>query len=212
MQTGGIIMKKICLLTMGLALMTVTAFAAPQTDIQQGKTAVDLGVFNSKTALSGDDFNTKSNIDAGITTGLSNKYAIQYKYHALESGHNNGGFKSDINTQEFNVLYKLTPTADAFVGLHRIAGSIDSRDIDAKNRVQVGITSKVPLSKSVDAWGTVAAGSDLVTFEAGLSHSLSKSTDLNVYYRYTQDNDLKYAGHNVDFENNGFGLGITMKF
>ena len=35
-------MKKICLLTMGLALMTVTAFAAPQTDIQQGKTAVDL--------------------------------------------------------------------------------------------------------------------------------------------------------------------------
>lgn len=54
-------MKKICLLTMGLAVMTVTAFAEPQTDIQQGKSAVDLGVFNSKTAINGSAFdkNTK---------------------------------------------------------------------------------------------------------------------------------------------------------
>ena len=136
-------MKKICLLTMCLALMTVTAFAAPQTDIQQGKTAVDLGVFNSKTAINGDDFDTNTKIDAGITTGLSDKYAIQYKYHALGSGNNTYNVKSDINTQEFNVLYKLTPTTDAFVGLHRIDGSYDSSDIDAKNKVQVGITSTV---------------------------------------------------------------------
>jgi hypothetical protein len=207
-------MKKICLLTMGLALMTVTAFAAPQTDIQQGKTSVDLGIFNSKTALNDEDFNTKSNIDAGITTGLSDKYAIQYKYHGLESGNDKYGYgdSTDINTQEFNVLYKLTPTTDAFVGLHRIAGSIDSEDIDAKNKVQVGITSKVPLSKEVSAWGTVAAGSDLVTFEAGLSHPLSQSADLNVYYHYTKDDDLRINGDKFDFENNGFGLGVTMKF
>ena len=205
-------MKKICLLTMGLALMTVTAFAAPQTDIQQGKTAVDLGVFNSKTAINGDDFDTNTKIDAGITTGLSDKYAIQYKYHALGSGNDPYGNKSDINTQEFNVLYKLTPTTDAFVGLHRIDGSIGSGDIDAKNKVQVGITSTVPLSSAVSAWGTLAAGSDLVTFEAGLSHPLSRSADLNVYYRYTKDNDLRYYGQKIDFENNGFGLGVTMKF
>jgi len=205
-------MKKICLLTMGLALMTVTAFAAPQTDIQQGKTAVDLGVFNSKTAINGDDFDTNTKIDAGITTGLSDKYAIQYKYHALGSGNDPYGNKSDINTQEFNVLYKLTPTTDAFVGLHRIDGSYDSSDIDAKNKVQVGITSTVPLSSAVSAWGTLAAGSDLVTLEAGLSHPLSRSADLNVYYRYTKDNDLRYYGQKFDFENNGFGLGVTMKF
>lgn len=207
-------MKKICLLTMGLALMTVTAFAAPQTDIQQGKTAVDLGVFNSKTAISGNDFDKKTKFDGGITTGLSDKYAIQYKYHALGSGNDQYGYgvKTDINTQEFNVLYKLTPTTDAFVGLHRIDGSIDSVDMDAKNKVQVGITSKVPLSKAVSAWGTLAAGSDLVTFEAGLSHPLSQSTDLNVYYRYTKDDDLRIIGNKFDFENNGFGLGVTMKF
>lgn len=206
-------MKKICLLTMCLALMTVTAFAGPQADIQQGKTAVDLGVFNSKTAINGDDFDKNTKIDAGITTGLSDKYAIQYKYHALGSGNiDNGNIKSDINTQEFNVLYKLTPTTDAFVGLHRIDGSIGSRDIDAKNKVQVGITSTVPLSSAVSAWGTLAAGSDLVTLEAGLSHPLSRSADLNVYYRYTKDNDLGYAGSKIDFENNGFGLGVTMKF
>ncbi|SEJ82445.1 Outer membrane protein beta-barrel domain-containing protein [Propionispira arboris] len=206
-------MKKICLLTMGLALMTVTAFAAPQTDIQQGKTAVDLGVFNSKTAINGDDFDTNTKLDAGITTGLSDKYAIQYKYHALGSGNiERGNIKSDINTQEFNVLYKLTPTTDAFVGLHRIDGSIGSVDIDAKNKVQVGITSTVPLSSAVSAWGTLAAGSDLVTLEAGLSHPLSQSADLNVYYRYTKDNDLRVNGNKFDFENNGFGLGVTMKF
>lgn len=110
------------------------------------------------------------------------------------------------------MLYKLTPTTDAFVGLHRIYGSIGSRDIDAKNKVQVGITSTLPLSKAVNAWGTLAAGSDLVTFEAGLSHPLSQSADLNVYYRYTKDNDLRYYGYKIDFENNGFGLGVTMKF
>lgn len=110
------------------------------------------------------------------------------------------------------MLYKLTPTTDAFVGLHRIEGSIGPVDIDAKNKVQVGITSKVPLSQAVSAWGTVAAGSDLVTFEAGLSHPLSRSADLNVYYRYTKDDDLRINGNKIDFENNGFGLGVTMKF
>jgi len=58
----------------------------------------------------------------------------------------------------------------------------------------------------------VAAGSDLVTFEAGLSHTLSRSADLNLYYRYTKDDDLRINGNKIDFENNGFGLGVTMKF
>ena len=204
-------MKKICLLTTGVLLIASTAFAAPQTDIEQGKTALDVGVFSSKTAISGDDLDKKANLDLGITTGLSNKYAIQYKYHVLDSD-TTDGYNVDANTQEFNVLYKMTPNTNAFVGINRISGSLESFDMDSKNKLQVGITTKVPLSEKFSAWGTVAAGSDLVTCEAGISHTLSQNADLNVYYRYTKNDDLRIAGNKFDFENNGFGLGVTMNF
>lgn len=215
-------MKKICILTVGLALMASNVFAAPQTDIKQGETAIDISVFNSKDALGSFDYDKKANIDLGITTGISDKYAIQYKYHSLESDFTPSGsflLKDDVKMQEVNVLYKLTPNTDAFIGIHRFSGKhssvgLGTADYDTENKVQVGITTTVPLSKSLNAWGTVAAGDDLVNCELGLSHPLAKNTNLNVYYRYTKEKDLMLPllDSKVDFENNGFGLGITTKF
>lgn len=201
-------MKKACILTAGLLLVSAaTAFASPQTDIEKGKTSVDIGAFNSKTALGGYDLDTKTTLDAGITTGISNKIALQYKYHNLKAEAN------DVQMQELNALYKLTPNTDAFVGVNRFSGNLTGDDYNSKNKLQVGITTTVPLGTSLNAWGTVAAGDDLVNCELGISHPLTENADFNVYYRYTKEDNATFKnGGALDFENNGFGLGVTLKF
>ncbi len=215
-------MKKIYLLTTCIALITATAFAAPQTDIKKGETAIDIGVISPKEALSGWDFPGKSNPDIGITSGLSDRYALQYKYHGLTSKEHITSNPLtnehlELNTQELNILYKLSKNTDVFIGVNRLQGDdiepIRTLSYETKNTFQYGITSKIPLGNNIDAWGTVATGSDLLSCELGVSKSLSKNTDLNLYYRYMENKNINLK-HFIpfDFESNGFGLGITMKF
>lgn len=213
-------MKKICFLATCIALISTTALAAPQTDIKKGETSVDIGVISLKEHFFDETYPLKSNIDVGITTGVSDRYALQYKYHGLTSGEDSFKAHEDVKTQELNVLYKLNKNTDVFVGVNKFSGYDVSPGylsgkilFETKTRVQYGITSKIPLGKSVEAWGTVAAGSDLLSCELGVSKALSKNTDLNLYYRYTENNDILFA-HVIpfDFESNGFGLGVTMKF
>jgi len=220
-------MKKICILTAGIVLIAANVFAAPQTDIAQGKTAIDIGAFNAKdsmTLMGNDiDFGNKTNINFGVTTGISDKYAVQYKYNSLDSGHYTNAVvdtSMKIKTQEFNVLYKLTKNTDAFIGVHKFSGTLYvhtanvSGDFDNKNKMQIGVTTTVPLGEKLNAWGTLSAGDNLISGELGVSHPLNKNTDLNLYYRYTKEKDLTLNGvpYNYDIENNGFGLGVTMKF
>ena len=220
-------MKKICILTAGIVLIASNVFAAPQTDIAQGKTAIDIGAFNAKdsmTLMGNDiDFGNKTNINFGVTTGISDKYAVQYKYNSLDSGHYTNAVvdtSMKIKTQEFNVLYKLTKNTDAFIGVHKFSGTLYNHnvnmaaDFDNKNKMQIGVTTTVPLGEKLNAWGTLSAGDNLISGELGVSHPLNKNTDLNLYYRYTKEKDLTLNGvpYNYDIENNGFGLGVTMKF
>ncbi len=105
-------MKKICLLTTCIALITTTAFAVPQTNIKKGQTAIDISIGNPKDTFCGDALPSKANPDFGITAGISDTYAIQYKYHGLSTASTNDPEISnqiDTKMQELNLIYKINP-------------------------------------------------------------------------------------------------------
>ena len=60
-------MKKICLLTTCIALISTTAFAVPQTNIQTGQTAIDISILDLKDTFNGISNPSKANPDFGIT-------------------------------------------------------------------------------------------------------------------------------------------------
>lgn len=218
-------MKKICLLTTCIALITTTAFAVPQTNIKKGQTAVDISISAPKDTFSGESIASKANPDFGITTGISDTYAIQYKYHGLSTATANDpdiSDQADITMQEFNLIYKINPKTNIFIGINKFSGknylSIVNTDVSAdfesKNKIQAGITATSSINEKTSYWGTLAAGSDLLNCELGIGQALDKNTDLNLYYRYIRENGAHRVDtrNTFDFISSGFGLGLTLKF
>ena len=218
-------MKKICLLTTCIALISTTAFAVPQTNIQTGQTAIDISILDLKDTFNGISNPSKANPDFGITTGISDTYAIQYKYHRLNTGTTNDNYisdQNDIKTQELNLIYKINPKTNIFIGVNNFSGRNNfsiantdvSADLESKTKIQAGITAPSSINEKTSYWGTFAAGSDLLNCELGIGQALNKNTDLNLYYRYIRENGI----HRVDLQNSvevissGFGLGLTLKF
>jgi predicted porin len=197
--------------------------ASPLTDYSAGKVALDV---NWTPSLDGDigvdKFDGKSgNFDFGVTAGLGNKWAIQYRYanpvskdrdfYWFPSGH------VGVRTQEVNVLYQLDKNLSAFVGWHqaKITSNIGING-DNKNAWQVGLIGTTEIAKKTTLYGIVGAGNSLFSAEAGVAYAMTKDLDLNVFYRYKRMDDLKsnsmWGEHNTDVTVKGLGLGVTYKF
>ena len=218
-------MGKIFLLTTCIAFITTTAFAVPQTNIQQGQTAIDIGALYSRATFNETGSPSKANLDCSITTGISDKYALQYKYHGLSTNttHDDDIYdQNDITMQELNLIYKINPKTNIFIGVNNFSGRNNfaitntdiSADLESKNKIQAGITAMSSINEKTSYWGTFAAGSELLNCELGIGQALNKNTDLNLYYRYIGERGI----HRVDLQNSvevissGFGLGLTLKF
>ncbi len=208
-------MKKIVLsIVLSLLLLSGTVFAVPITDFEKGKSAIDIGMTRPELTVEPVDFGEKTNFDFGITTGLNDKIALQYKYQKLDTATLPLPFNSKIH--EFNVLYKLTPDAYAFVGAQRLSGVIPlaSSAMDAKTVAQIGITGVAQLSDKLDGWATAAVGNDNHSYEVGVGYALSNQADLNLFYRYKKFNDLEYPSvwGKLDGKFRGMGASISVKF
>lgn len=191
--------------------------ASPLTDYSAGKVALDVNWTPSLDmegkvggyTLSGDGKN--GNFDFGVTAGLGNKWALQYRY-ANPVSKDYYGFHAGVRNQEVNVLYQFDKNLSAFVGWHQAKLTSSVGDGDNKNTWQIGLVGTTEIAKKTTLYGIVGAGSSLFSAEAGVAYALNKDLDVNLFYRYKRMDDLKAGSLAVDTEIKGFGLGLTYRF
>jgi len=207
-------------------MLASIAAASPLMDYSAGKAAIDVSVYPSLDFHVTNNFGydqspggVSGNIDWGLTAGLGNKFAVQYRQFNPETGAYNGILREvwKVDTQQFNVLYKLDKNLAGFVGYHQaknvdhyIGGSYTSF---GKNTMQVGLVGTTPIGDKFSLFGTVGVGSGLTNFEVGVAYAVTPNLDLNVLYRDLRVNGVKfYTGAELKNEVKGLGYGLTFKF
>jgi len=215
-------MKKIISMVIALSVLSFgVVCAAPLNDFSQGKTSAEFSITNPKLETSDSsgttDWNKKTDYDFGVTVGLGNNHALQYKYQNMDSDTTYGYATAKADVQEFNYLTKINNNMNWFVGLHHLSGSLDyvySYDIKEVTKLQAGITGVYPVNNTTTEWFTVGLGDSNYTVEAGVGYAIAQNTDLNLFYRYKKFTDLELDGYSrkIDAEPSGFGLGVSVKF
>lgn len=143
-------MKKITLVALFIFALTSVAAAAPLMEFDKGKVALDYTyrpsldfkaggriagtAFGDPVNIGGArSFDGDANLDLGLTFGIGNRWAIQYRQYNPQGniwGYNgpvpiyindsqptiNVGFDAKIRTDEYNLLYSLNKNWAAFVG------------------------------------------------------------------------------------------------
>ena len=183
--------------TMGISVVGATL----QTQFTKGETQVDLGAASIEGKMADGKDAHKWNFDGGVTHALSDKTAVQYGYHGLNTKHN------DIDMHELNVIRSLNKNVAVYGGYGRIRNH--DEDGGTNNIAQVGVIGKAALGSKVDVYGKAGIGTKkTTTWEAGLGYKVNEDLDINAGYRYinTQATDT----HNVSFQ--GPVVGVSYRF
>lgn len=204
-------------------LVASVSFASPLNDYSSGKTAIDVNWLpnlngEAKSGVNSYEFDGKrNNFDWGITTGLGNKFALQYRqFNPVTKDYVLPGpttIHGGVNTRELNVLYKLDKGLSAFVGVHqaKITASVPI-DGATQNTLQAGLVGTTKIAPNTNLYGVLGFGKNLFNGEAGISYEFAKATELSLFYRYKKIDNLRIDSSNVDTNFKGFGLGLTHKF
>lgn len=208
--------KKLLLATaMGLTMVASTALAAPLNDYSAGKVALDLGFnWSGKVDNGNGKVNTEPAMNVGLTIGLGNRLAAQYKYDNWQSkDYASAASTSQLGYQkhQLNFLYQLVPGLSPYIGLRHDRASVDSKvngfssNLNtSENIAQIGIVGQYKFSNRAKLWGDISIGTkNRQSYEIGLGYELIKNTDLNFTY---QHNDLD--GSKIY----GFTTGVSYKF
>ena len=215
--------KKVLVTVAALSLATSVGFASPLNDFSKGNVAVDISVRPSNDLKIGDTtFDGKASYEYGVTAGLGNKFAVQYKnYNPLSKDYTDGIdiINGKLDTQEFNVLYKLDKNFTAFTGVNQVQSIIRLNGTDyagdTKNNWQFGVTGQTDLSDKLIGYATVAAGQDTSAYKLGLAYAIDKSLDFDLFYGQNKYNKVKFSnviGSTADYTVKGVGYGVTYKF
>lgn len=209
-------MKKVLILAMTLVLMSGVCAASPLTDYSQGKAAIDIDFYPSGDMdLNGKGFDGKSSNMAGsVTVGIGNDFAVQYRQSDWEASL--APYKAKINTQQFNLLYKVNKNVSAFAGFSKtsLGRLVEDGELKGPNQTdwQVGLIGSKQIAKKTTAYALAAMGSDIRNWEVGVSYAFAKNVEFNVMYRDFRADNLAWGGHSVDAEVKGIGYGLTFKF
>ena len=182
--------------TMGISVVGAT----PQTQFTKGETQVDLGAASIEGKMADGKDAHKWNFDGGVTHALSDKTAVQYGYHGLNTKHN------DIDMHELNVIRSLNKNVAVYGGY----GRIHNHDTDGTNNIaQVGVIGKANLGSKFEVYGKAGVGTKKTTnLEAGLGYKVNEDWDINAGYRYI--NTKANEDHNVSFQ--GPVVGLSYRF
>lgn len=190
--------KILAIMSTVFVITTATAFASPTTDFQQGAVSLEIGsTLNSKVTGRGSvsaDVTGKSGFKIGVTAGLSDNLAIQYKQ---------GMFKSEDSTisimhtyaqaepQDLNLLYKVNPNLTFIAGYEKTKISYGKYVADAsKSSLHFGVTGTHKLTDKATIFATLMAGKDSSLKELGVSYALSKETTFNLSYAERKINNV----------------------
>jgi hypothetical protein len=214
------------------AITANTGFAGPLTNYAPGKTALDvnwlpsLQMSDSYNSLydNGTDKDRGRNavVDWGITTGLGNRWAVQYRQYNPETKQHFITIQQfGMKTQELNVLYKIDKNVSAFVGWHQAkytfsASNNPNTTANNQNVLQTGLVGTMEIAPKTLLYGIVSVGSGLTNFEAGVGFGVNEDLDFNLFYRYKNVAHLKDTtwaqAYTDELTAKGFGLGFTWKF
>lgn len=227
-------MKKKVLATLAaLSVVTSVGLASPLNDFSQGKVAVDISARPSNDLKVSDSWGSgtydgKTSWDYGLTVGLGNNFAFQYKnYNPKSKDYSLSGVTANgkLDTQEFNILYKLDNNFTVFTGMNQaksiysISGAGDYTG-DTKNNWQIGVTGQTSLGDKVTGYATIAAGQDTSAYKIGASYAIDKNVDFDIFYgenkykkvKYNNTLGAFYGASDADYTIKGIGYGVTYKF
>jgi hypothetical protein len=189
--------------------------AAPLTDYSEGKTAIDLTSRSSDINDNGSSLDKKSNLDWGITTGLGNKFAIQYNGYNAKSKDSSYIDGLELKTQEFNVLYQIDKNLSAYTGIVKSKADWSYGDTsNEKSNMQFGLIGSTKIADKTTAYASVAVASDFTNWKVGVSQEIAPNVDFNVDYRRMEVKNLTGDTYNGsdDITTKGLGYGVTYKF
>ena len=185
--------KVLVLAALAAACVTSAAFATPQTQFQKGQFQLDLGAWDVKASVDGENFgsdgtvttDSKWNFQGGLGYALSDKWNLEYVYHDLNTKYD-GAKATDGDEHEVNLVYSLNKNFAVYGGWNRIKNSVDVDSFSKTNNIaQLGLIAKAPLAKNFDIYGKAAIGTKKTTiWEAGLGYTFAKDFDLSAGYRY----------------------------
>ena len=209
-------------------MMASVASASPLTDYSQGKVAIDISVRPSNDIKESNlgNFDGKTSYEYGLAVGLGNNFAVQYKNYNPQSkdvalfGTTANG---KLDTQEFNVLYKVDKNLTVFTGITQAKSIYNINGVgtftgETKSNWQVGVTGQTSLGDKVTGYATIAAGQDTSAYKIGASYAIDKNLDFDVFYGQNKYNKVKYnsdlgsAIADANYTVKGIGYGVTYKF
>lgn len=209
-----------------MVLFGGTALAAPLDDYSLGKTAVDLNVIpNDDSHLTNDKGydqspNSKSGMDFGVTTGLGNNFALQYRQFNVKTKDFNDGYFSEaakLSNAELNLLYQVDKNWSTFIGsrwstLTDYIPLANTSYFAKRNVMQFGLTGSCLIADRTSLYGSVTAGHDLSAYEVGLSYKFTENLEGNLFYKDINVKNIQFPTVQSSSEFKGLGYGITYQF
>lgn len=195
---------------------SASAFASPLRDYSPGKAAVDITLTDLKLKSTPAYWDKKFNPGFGVTAGLGNNWALQYKYHHWSASRNAGGaaLSTTASVNELNLLYKLDKNFSAFIGANSIGGSLGDPIQDSLT-FQFGMLGVTTLADRLTGWGLMSTGSNNFSAELGVGYALTKRWELNLYYTYKYFDGISFSNMaypSFNARNQGLGVGVTASF
>lgn len=201
-------MKKTAALLAVAAAFTMSVYAAPQTEFTKGQWEVEAGMWNTKTKTRTYKDNDAWNFNGGVTYGLNDKSAAQFRYYGMNSDDTDG------HSQELNLLYSIHPQVAVYTGYNHITMSdFPTGAFGAEKRqndiAQIGVIARQPVNEVLDLYAKGALGSKSTSiWEAGVNFALEEDIDINAGYRYL--NTEGSSDKNVSYQ--GWLAGVSYRF
>lgn len=226
-------MKKIVALTcLSLVLAGATAYAAPMTDFQNGKTEIEYSrIFNSSVDASNTSgYNQKPDASLAygfkITHSFDQDLAIQYAQQRIGSDPVNDGYYTPeaftIKTRQANIIYQANKYIYPFVGARWVSFASDGGGYSTpfklkQTNMQLGVTVAAELSPRFALSATSAFGKDFYDISTELTYELSKTnkTKLGIGYqwlKYEEYDDQWGPDFYISSRHRGPNISLTMGF
>lgn len=189
--------KKIAAAVLGILMAGTTAvYASPVTDFAKGHISAEFGstlnsTFNGSGEVTG-KADGKSGFKYGVTAGLGDNWALQFKGGKFKSEVFSGSSQTypiTVTTfgksthQEFNLIRRISPNVSAVAGWVQNEFSYGQYVEPATiSSFHFGFMADKKMNEKSTAFAAVLSGKDVLFWEAGISYQIAKDTHFNVSY------------------------------
>lgn len=181
--------KKITAMTIAACLTASVGFAAPMTDIQEGKTTIGYNYTNMDT---GTALGNASSNALHAEAGLTNRLAVGIERENIKKD------ALDLSLTDVGFRYKMDNNVYLMAGNRNYDGNGVSTD-----KFYYGIGASTPLAERVDGYASVIKNSEETNWQLGIDYKMTSNTSLEMTYKH----------HSFDGGSmKGLGFGVAYSF